>query len=77
MIKSYNKIYCGLVPYCRTVADVMCLLPELGMPGLEVIKLEFILRLKIKRNDWLLADTCPQAANHCALVLVLDSTKVL
>ena len=36
-------------------------------PGLEVIKLEFILRLKIKHNDWLLADTCPQAANHCAL----------
>ena len=36
-------------------------------PGLEVIKLEFILRLKIKRNDWLLADTCPQAANHCDL----------
>ena len=35
--------------------------------GLEVIKLEFILRLKIKRNDWLLADTCPQVANHCAL----------
>ena len=38
-----------------------------GSPGLEVIKLEFILRLKIKRNDWLFADTCPQAANHCAL----------
>ena len=35
--------------------------------GLEVIKLEFILRLKIKRNDWLLVDTCLQAANHCAL----------
>ena len=34
---------------------------------LEVIKLEFILRLKIKRNDWLLEDTCPQAANDCAL----------
>ena len=33
----------------------------------EVTKLEFILRLKIKRKDWLLADTCPQAANHCAL----------
>ena len=29
-------------------------------PGLEVIKLEFILKLKIKRNDWLLSDTCPQ-----------------
>ena len=30
---------------------------------------EFILRLKIKRNDWLFADTRPQAANHCALFL--------
>ena len=36
-------------------------------PGLEVIKPEFILRLKIKCNDWLLADMCPQVANHCAL----------
>ena len=26
-------------------------------PGLEVIKLEYSLKLKIKRNDWLLADT--------------------
>ena len=34
--------------------------------GFEVIKLEFILRHQIKRNDWLHADTCPQAANHCA-----------
>ena len=24
----------------------------------EVIKLEYSLKLKIKRNDWLLADTC-------------------
>ena len=38
-----------------------------GGPGLEVINLEFIPKLKIKRNDWLLADTCLQAANHCAL----------
>ena len=37
-------------------------------PGLEVMKLEFILRLKIKRTDWLLADT--RAANHCALFRV-------
>ena len=35
--------------------------------GLEVIKLEYSLRLKIKRNDWLLVDTCPQATNHCDL----------
>ena len=36
-------------------------------PGPEVIKLEYSLKLKIKRNDWLIADTCPQAANHYAL----------
>ena len=36
-------------------------------PCLEIIKLEYSLRLKIKRNDWLLADMCPQAANHCTL----------
>ena len=34
--------------------------------GLEVRKLEYSLRLKIKRNDWLLVDTCPHAANHCS-----------
>ena len=36
-------------------------------PCLEIIKLEYSLRLKIKRNNWLLADMCPQAANHCTL----------
>ena len=25
------------------------------------------LKLKIKHNDWLLADTCLQTANHCGL----------
>ena len=40
--------------------------------GIEVIKLEYILILKIKRNDWPLADTCPQAANHCALFIVIS-----
>ena len=33
---------------------------------LRAYKLKFILKLKIKRNDWLLADMCPQAANHCS-----------
>ena len=41
--------------------------PSYVGPGPEVIKLELILKLKIKRNDWLLVDTCPQAANHWAL----------
>ena len=36
---------------------------------LWVINLEFILKLIIKHNDWLLADMCPQAANDCALFL--------
>ena len=36
-------------------------------PGLEVIKLEFVLKLKIKCKDWMLADMCPQAANRYAL----------
>ena len=35
-----------------------------ALPGPGVIKLEYSLKVKIKRNDWLLADTCPQAANH-------------
>ena len=35
--------------------------------GPEVIKLEYSLKLKIKSNNWLLVDTCPQAANHCTL----------
>ena len=46
-------------------------------PGLEIMKLEFILKLKIKRSDWLLVDTCPQAANRYALFWVWDCTQVL
>ena len=36
-------------------------------PGPEVIVLEYSLKLKIKRNNWMFAHTCPQTANHCAL----------
>ena len=50
---------------------------EFSQSGLEVIKLEFILRHKIKRNDWLLADTCPQAANHCTLFWVWDYSSFI
>ena len=49
---------------------------SVGVPT-EVIKLEHSLKLKIKHNDWLLADTCPQAANHCALFWVWEWTQVL
>ena len=50
--------------HCQTITNT-CKISK--QSGLEVIKLELILRLKIKCNDWLLADTCPPAANHCAL----------
>ena len=40
---------------------------------MEVIKFEFNLKLKINRNDWLLADTCSQAADH---VLYLEFETV-
>ena len=34
-----------------------CVLVLCVVPGPEVIKLEYNLKLKMKRNDWLLADT--------------------
>ena len=37
------------------------------VPSLEVKELVYSLKLKMNRNDSLLADTCPQAANHCTL----------
>ena len=30
-------------------------------------KTELILKRKIKHKDWLLAEPCPQATDHCAL----------
>ena len=42
-------------PICTTLLHETTERDEVKRPGLEVIKLEFILRLKIKRNDWLLA----------------------
>ena len=61
------------VPVTRLSLGAMCCvfekytLSSLLRSGLEVIKLEFILRPKIKRNDWLLLDKCPQATNHYVL----------
>ena len=59
------------VPSCRCTQKDLEYLQEMRLlttTGLEVKKLEFILRLKIKCNEWLLADTGPQAATHCTLV---------
>ena len=62
-LESMADEVCSLVVHNFVTICVHCALH----PGLEVISLEFIPKLKIKRNDWLLADMCPQAANHCAL----------
>ena len=45
-------------------------MPQTKTTGLKVIKLEYTLRLKIKRNDW-------HAANHCALFWIWEWTQVL
>ena len=66
--KSYGKEVCSsLIKNRMLVGSFIVFFLQCVCPGLEVIKLEFILRLKIKHNDWLLEDTCLQAANHCTL----------
>ena len=45
--------------------------PGTGKSGLEVIKLEVTLRLKIKRNDWLLADTVSASRQSLRFMLSL------
>ena len=45
------------------------------VPGREFVKLEFILRLKIKRNDSLLADMCVR--KHPIIVLYFESENEL
>ena len=75
MIRFYN---CGELSQMMGLVTEKACLQDLGprdiqiytkpqRPGPEVIKLEFILKLKIKHNYLLLVDTCAQAANHCTL----------
>ena len=62
----YVMFSCVFVTFPYSVlGQVWCLI--VSIPGLKVIKLEISLELKIKHNDRLLADMCPQTANHCAL----------
>ena len=63
---SNSSLYRSRIPVPIAGSFGNHLVSDLGL-GLEVIKLKYSLKLKIKRDDWLLADTCPQAANHCAL----------
>ena len=53
----------------RLPSDLTENLRKYNSSGLEVINVSTVSDSgKIKRNDWLLADTCPQAAYHCALL---------
>ena len=61
IILNDNKVYLELIAYIPIEYHAE------QSPGLEVIKLDYSLKLKIKRNDWLLADTCTRAAYHCTL----------
>ena len=63
-IVQYIKYNTYNVITVKILASLYIKLPTCHKPGLEVIKLEFILKLIIKHNDWLCADTCP---HHCAL----------
>ena len=58
-------LYCCLCTY--RLVETVTEFDKKSEPGLQIIKLEYSLKLKIKCNDWLLVDTCPQAANYCAL----------
>ena len=49
------------IGHCRKKTCIRCL-----RPGLEVIKLEYSIKVETKHNDC----TCPQAANRCALFCV-------
>ena len=52
---------------CLVIVLYMQYLAMEERAGIEVIKLEDSLKLKINHIDWLLSDMCLQAANHCAL----------
>ena len=64
-----NSIWSHRNGSCKYLQHISC------MGGAR--KLHLASRLLNKRNNWLLADTCPQAANHFALFWVWDCTQVL
>ena len=82
-IKTLFKCYTSGYSVCTSWRDSnffqwdSYFLPDQS-PGLEVIKLEFILRLKIKRNDWLFADMCPLLVRKQPIIaLYFESELVL
>ena len=68
MYRYFDKIYISVTLFMiLSRSALLATIKHSPCLKVMVIKLEYSLRLKIKGNDWLLADTCPQAANHCAL----------
>ena len=68
LVFLYLMFSCVFATLPYVVLGQMCYM-IVSIPGPEVtcIKLELILKFQIKRNDWQLADICPQASNHFAL----------
>ena len=71
---SKYHIVGNLMPRLKCNAICVAATTQLHICVMEIVHIqvkspnvETSLRLKIKCNDWLLADTCPQAANHFAL----------
>ena len=66
-LSLYLKQY-GLKSDCSLGSSLIrvVLFASMKRSGPKVIKLEYSLKLKIKRNDWLLADTSSHSIN-CAL----------
>ena len=53
-VHSFSTLHTSII--------LLCVSSRIKQSVFEIIKLEYSLKLKIKRNGWLLADTCPQAA---------------
>ena len=54
-----QNLFVYLYKTCE-IMTILCSYLKFGWPSLEVIKLEYSLKHKIKYiNDWALADTCP------------------
>ena len=61
----FGVVLCVMSLFCNVAISVfssfaIILLAKNDRADLEVINLEIILRLKMKRNDWVLADMCRQ-----------------
>ena len=68
--------FCAHFEQTKASAKLSFWVATLWTPGLEVIKFEYSLKLKISINDWLLADICTQILWPRGLVLEMLPQKL-